>query len=362
MVWQLDLRRMKRGRLYFDTEEQAKLVRAAKWNEFEQSGNLFSDVSDSERMEFGVQRERYIPLGKTLNQIVDFFMLHHQGVTDKKLSVAIQECIEAKRESGKRDKYLYQLKGNLGRFLDAVTDKPISLVTPEECEKWVHNPKWSMVTRKGKKIDLGTLFSFAVRKGYCRINPIEKMEKIHTEDKPVGILTVDEARKVMETTRDFAPYFLPYMALCLFAGMRPAEVMRFKDWGHVNLEKGFVRVEGPKSKTRQSRLIYLEKNAIEWLKLAKDIGRLPIKNWQRQFDKVRDLAGIKTWPQDAMRHSYCSYSQPIRGSMKTAEYAGHSELTQIKDYRELVTDEDAVKFWAIRPGDNQAENKIVQMR
>lgn len=94
-------------------------------------------------------------------------------------------------------------------------------------------------------------------------------------------------------------------------------------------------------------MIELQPNAIAWLNLG---GDLPLKNWFDRLQQVRSMAGLlENWPQDVMRHSFCSYSLPVFGASKTAEWAGHSEDMLFKTYRRKVSPSDAKAFWEIFP-------------
>jgi hypothetical protein len=44
-----------------------------------------------------------------------------------------------------------------------------------------------------------------------------------------------------------------------------------------------------------------------------------------------------------------SYAVPVLGVSRTALEAGHSEAVLVRHYRELVTAEDAGRFWGLRP-------------
>jgi len=48
-----------------------------------------------------------------------------------------------------------------------------------------------------------------------------------------------------------------------------------------------------------------------------------------------------------LRHSFCSYAVAIHGITWTAEQADHSEAMLKKHYREVVTKEDAKKYFSI---------------
>ena len=57
------------------------------------------------------------------------------------------------------------------------------------------------------------------------------------------------------------------------------------------------------------------------------------------------------WGQDIMRHTYASYHLAYHcSSDRTAHELGNRDTTMLyRHYRELVTEEDAQKFWSIKP-------------
>ncbi len=85
----------------------------------------------------------------------------------------------------------------------------------------------------------------------------------------------------------------------------------------------------------------------EWLKLG---GELPPRNKRKQLDKVRKMADV-TWGHDIMRHTFASYHLAYHGSPdRTAHELGHRDTNMLfRHYRQLVTKEEAEKFWDIRP-------------
>jgi integrase len=57
------------------------------------------------------------------------------------------------------------------------------------------------------------------------------------------------------------------------------------------------------------------------------------------------------WPQDCLRHSFASYHLAMfESAEKTALQMGHNSTDMLfRHYRELVTKEQAEKFWALMP-------------
>lgn len=59
-------------------------------------------------------------------------------------------------------------------------------------------------------------------------------------------------------------------------------------------------------------------------------------------------AGIK-WKQNCLRHSFCSYAVAVKGLDWTAMQADHSTKMLRDSYLEVVTKDDAERYWKIRP-------------
>ena len=144
------------------------------------------------------------------------------------------------------------------------------------------------------------------------------------------------------TSRD--PGMIPYLALGLFAGVRPLEIERLT-WDDVLDE--YIEITAAKAKTRQRRLVSLSDNLKVWLALG---GDLPIMNKRKRLARLLKIAQL-TWQPDVMRHSFASYHLAFHQSAdKTAFELGHRDSKMLfAHYRELVTKEAAQSYWDIRP-------------
>jgi integrase len=163
-----------------------------------------------------------------------------------------------------------------------------------------------------------------------------------------SILTVDEAKKVLEFTRKKMPRFLPWLSLALFAGIRPEEADKLS-WDDINLDRGIVTVGAAAAKVRARRIVHLKPAAIAWLKLG---GTLPLPHVTRRrcIRKLRKLLGWDVWKKDVLRHATASYwlaSDPDPG--RIAMELGNSPAVLFKHYRDVVGEEDAAAFWALMP-------------
>lgn len=289
-------------------------------------------------------------LGNDVNQLeraVDFFLTHDRPGEEKKLHEAITTCLKQKQQAGKSKRYVQQLGYALHSFGRGRSDLLCSEISAKEIEDWLNGHEWGPKTRKGNLIDLRTFINFCIRREWMKRDPTKGIEEIILTPKPPQIFTVEQVQMIMNTARDHQPTLIPYFALGMFCGIRPAEIFRLH-WPNIYLDRGFVEVEVAKAKTRRRRLVTISDNCKTWLKLG---GDLPVIDFQDRFEDVRNRCGMAdSWPQNAMRHSFCSYHLAMhQNAALTASEAGHSQEQLFKDYRELVTKDQAEKFWQIRP-------------
>ena len=79
---------------------------------------------------------------------------------------------------------------------------------------------------------------------------------------------------------------ISYLALGLFAGVRPMEIERLS-WN--NILNGFIEITADKAKTRQIQLISISDNLKQWLNLG---GELPVTNKRKRIAKLISYIGL----------------------------------------------------------------------
>ena len=144
--------------------------------------------------------------------------------------------------------------------------------------------------------------------------------------------------------------FVPFFAPSAFSGLRRQEIIRL-DWSEVKLDRDLIDLPFAKSKNSRRKLIEVSENLKEWLSpFARKSGPvIPRKKLQLAFENAAKAAGIVPWPQNGLRHSFCSYAVALKGFEWTAAQADHSVQMLRKHYWEVVDRETAERFWAIRP-------------
>jgi integrase len=116
-----------------------------------------------------------------------------------------------------------------------------------------------------------------------------------------------------------------------------------------------VRIDAAVSKIHRRRIVHLFPNAKAWIKLAKEhytseLGTLSYMGLRRLHKRICKHVGWKKFPQDVFRHTAASYMVgELKDPGRVANELGNSPRILLQHYRELVSDEDTRKFWAILP-------------
>ena len=129
-----------------------------------------------------------------------------------------------------------------------------------------------------------------MREGYCENNPCKAVKRPRSDDSPPTIFTPLESKTLLFTALKIDPGMIPYLAIGLFAGVRPLEIERLT-WADV-LEH-YIEITAAKAKTRQRRLVGLSDNLKEWLSLG---GDLPIINKRKRLTRVIKIVGLTGRP------------------------------------------------------------------
>ena len=99
----------------------------------------------------------------------------------------------------------------------------VTRILRQDIEDWLEESGWSPRTRKNYVVTLTTILNFAVGKGCRADNPAATIDRPILDDRPVGILTVEQARGLLRVAKAFDPDMLPALAI----GVRDADVTRY---------------------------------------------------------------------------------------------------------------------------------------
>ena len=145
--------------------------------------------------------------------------------------------------------------------------------------------------------------------------------------------------------------WVPYYALCLFAGIRPGvpdgEISKLRPEA-VNLDTGVISIAAEVSKIREPRRVTIQPNLAAWLR-AYPLKKFPlvVGNFQQRRVVLRKKFNLK---HDVMRHTFISmFVAKFRSMGEAALQAGNSESIIRKHYLDLKSTDEAERFFSILP-------------
>ena len=262
------------------------------------------------------------------------------------LGDAIKAVVQAKEISNCRPRYVRSLRTYLSAFARGRENLPVGQLDVFSIETWFASRTEAASTMASNIGRLAALFSFCERRGWIQRNPTVFLEKPRLEQKSPKILSVEEAAKLIEFTRQHKPHALPYFTLALYAGIRPEELEK-ATWSDIDLDLGIVVVSAAASKVRKRRIVDLMPKAVA---LLRNGGRLPIGRQSRRrfLEWAGGCLGFGEWPQDILRHSAASYLLASHVDVaKVCRWLGNSPGVLLSKYTALVKREDAEKFWTL---------------
>jgi integrase len=344
----------KRERYYFVTEKEAKTA-ALDLNAQIAAFGTQTMLTDEERVSAAVCIRLLAPYGKSLYDATHFYQDRLDRLAS---SILVRElCERVTKEFERRlaageisSRHASSMRETLKKFSARFGSSPVKLLSGAEIKAWLASEPLAVKTRNRHLGYVRNVFSLAEEWNLLDRDPFAKVNGFndpHAGARQVAILTPEQLGSFL---RAVDPDFLPFFALSAFSGLRREEIIRL-DWSEIKLERGLIDLPYTKSKNRRRKLIEIADNLRSWLlPLAVDAGSvMPKKKLQLAFENAAKAAGIVPWPQNGLRHSFCSYAVALKGFEWTAAQADHSVAMLRKHYWEVVDRETAERYWAIRP-------------
>jgi integrase len=358
-----------RTRRHFEFTREGKkaaddFVKLAKKQQANYGTAAFS-ISDALRSEALHCANKLAETGYTLTDATRFFLDHIQAEQNS-ISVkdAVEQLIDSRKKAGLSDRYCRDLRLRLGRFAKAFDKAGVSTITARQIDHWLIGLNVAPGTRNTFRRDLRTLFSYCEKHGYCATNEAKKTERAKQVDKPVEILSVEQAAGLLSACDQ---EMLPYIAISLFAGLRSSEIWRL-DWSEIDFDSRLIEVKASKAKTASRRHVPISDNLAAWIRpLAKLRGPITPERFREKFDKCRRNAGfgspgtetdeekaaglkLTKWPQNGMRHSFGTYRlEQCHDKARVSIEMGNSPQMIDAHYRQLVKPKQAERYWNIAP-------------
>ena len=218
-------------------------------------------------------------------------------------------------------------------------------LTPEDCRRSIEQAFDTPRQRAKARLILSALFTTAARRGWCGDNPVKQVEAPRLVEKRIEILAEEEIATLLKTAAEYrGGICLPAVALMLYAGIRPHEVMRLQRQ-HIDLETNTICILPQHSKTGGARLVTIHPPLAEILKacyggaegLTGEAAEIPIcpPNWLRHRRRLHRLAGWNTpthpWQPDVLRHTFASHHLHTYRDYTALQYEmGHRSSTLLR--------------------------------
>ena len=302
----------------------------------------------------------------SLEQVAKDYVRRNQAI-ERQATVAelVEELIAVKEKSNLSDDYIRTLRRlrRFGKDLQINAHELNFPILQEYIDSMVDrrgNPTTPRTKRNYWKL-INTLIQFGVRRKCISaelLDQVKGMELPKDNPSEINIWTPSEFAEMLNATR---PELIPTLVLGGFAGIRTAEINRL-DWTDIDLERKMVKIAVSNAKTRSRRIVPLCDAPVAWLKpYSTRTGKVAYYAETNKYAAAvmsdvrtaRELQGYFTepeWKKNALRHSYISYRlAETQNAHKVAIEAGNSESIIFKNYRELVTPEEAKAWFSILP-------------
>lgn len=271
---------------------------------------------------------------------------------------AVDEAIEARHDRRKRtrDDFRY-ISRRLLRCCPEMARRPIRFITPQECRAWLEKSFVTLRQRHKARLVLSGVFGTAVKRGWCRENPVAYVDLPRLKESSIPVLSLEEMHRLLAAAQEYAGgACLTAIGLMLYGGIRPEEVRRL-DWAQIDLREGMVSLRARHSKTGGARIVTIRpvlKNLLERAAvMGFGAGGVCPRNWPAKWRAVRRLAGWdgkeKKWPADILRHTFASYFARHFKNLHVLQLEmGHasSDLLRTRYLNmEGITEVTAALFW-----------------
>jgi len=173
----------------------------------------------------------------TLVGAVDHFLKTWRAdVLEKSLDDTFKEFMADKKAANLREDSMTNLRVRVGRFVNAHPGKFVSQMQAADVKTAINKPGWSPLMRNNERRALHNFFGWAVKNSYCARNPVTEIDAAKIERGEPQILALDEVKALLRAARDYQDsLLLPYVAVSLFAGLRPKEARRIS--GVLNIDR-----------------------------------------------------------------------------------------------------------------------------
>ena len=326
--------------------------------------SLATTLTDEQAREAEAAFRRLADKPRPLSFYLDFALANYrQPENQKSLSDAITDYKRSKSHEHEQGQLsapqLARIGWDLKRLDEHFPKRSVAELTLPAIVAFLEKGRPGMKTYNNRRGIVSTFFKFAFHRGSIAENPMPKVPHYRIRRKRGSAVTLStaQAAELMEHFETFeGGRWIPYFALCLFAGIRPGvpdgEITKIRP-DDVNLETGIISISADVSKVREPRRITMQPNLAAWLR-AYPLSKFPIVvgNFKKRREKFRDRFNLS---HDVLRHTFISmFVAKFRSIGEASIQAGNSESIIRRHYLDLKSTEEGAAFFAITPKHAQA--------
>lgn len=292
-----------------------------------------------------------------MNYCRDVIAMGKQAIYEAERSVELQEAIaiSLRERSTRRQRTRDELRTMTARMLQSpLACKKLRHISPADCSGLLD----SLFTTphqfvKGRSI-LHSIFACGIKHGWCASNPVDAIVRPELREAEVLPLTWEQLLALLRTARKPRHSLcMPALGIMLWAGVRPAEVMRL-DWSDLDWEERVISLQPQHTKTGGCRHITMHPVLLTWLTLFASPpptnGNICPPDWCHRWSRLRNDAGILHWQQDTLRHTFASYHLKHWHDLeRLQEEMGHRSTRLLRTrYLSMkgITRKNAALFWS----------------
>jgi hypothetical protein len=362
----------KKKRLTVETEAEADAVIDKYHKDLKQRGEYWARLSPTERDTTVAVLQEIKMKGRTLASVwADWqrWQMENNNTAIEPMAYekAVDEWGRRKRAAGKTERYVYHAEEDLMKFGKGREKQPIHEIRAAELEAYIDSQKtWGLSSKRTNMSLFSSLWNVAIAKGWCSQNIVGRLEPVGKLGRVVEIYPNETTLNLMAAAmhNEVTQKVIAPLSLGFFGCMRPEEIQSAKaidaglpkekwfGWHDIDLKHGRITVRVEIAKTGDQRTIRLQPCAVEWLKLAKELGcLLPPENETRLVDQCCELIGLEDWIRDGLRKNCATHLRAVyKNDYDVVKDCGNSIRILLKHYADLHTPEEvSLEHWEITP-------------
>ena len=365
----------RREQYFFKSRDEANEARARFLEKYQAHGAAAAIINPG-LAEAAVRAAEILePWGVGLVEVASRFAADmERQQASRPLAQACQEWLEARKQE-LRPHTLSNYGAMARKLTEALGERILATLTTDDLQAVIAPPGTPPTTARGNKTITRAFWLWSAKKGWCQAEILKGVEvPRETSSGEIGILTVDEAARLLEAAERFYPQAVPMFAVQLFAGVRAEETRRLKP---ENFTEAGIELGAEITKKGLRRNISLNPTLAAWLK-AHPFQKCT--DWPRTLAAVKHLAGFKTWvaprvlkvlpdplaspptpwKQNCLRHSHASYAvaagTPLEGLLFEFGHSGNPSILR-RHYVGRTSKREALEYFSLRPRGQREASK-----